>query len=182
MRLPVSIHTYYIVYRGYTKWLYGSYGSIHETKQLAIVDNEADARVICGNSSLPYVSDRSIRKMRKERAESKERVVSYYSVVVAIWDNHKYKGAFPIPHIPIKRGLCATGLFLMRRNKAGKVVRTEASKYGQRHQNVPKKRAKPKMIRASRVKRTGKTIRVMSVDELRDELRKHEKQNRGILE
>ena len=149
MRLPVSIHTYYIVCRGYIVWE-NSGSDIHETRQLAIVADEKEARDVCKKSGLRYIKYRTALRMSQERAEKKERVVTYYSQTVAVWDNRKYKGGFPIWDIPMKRGLCATGIFLMRLNKAGKVVRTESSKYGQRHQNEPKRRKKPKMIRASK--------------------------------
>ena len=121
MRLPVSIHMYYIVCEGFVHSGNGRFSNINDTKRLAVVDEIGDARAEAKKSKLPYLSDEKFRKLNEH--DNGKRFAYFYAQPVAIWDGREYKGAFPIPTIPKSRGLCSIGIFLMRRDKQGHVIR-----------------------------------------------------------
>jgi len=123
MRLPVSIHTYYIVCEGIVRAGHGRFSLIDETKRHALVDEIADARVEAKKSKLPYLSDEKHRKLNEH--DNGKKFAYVYEQPVAIWDGREYRGAFPIDYIPKSRGLCSIGVFLMCRDKDGHVIRTE---------------------------------------------------------
>ena len=187
MRLPVSIHTYYLVYEGVVRHGRGRFSIIDDTKRLAIVDDINEAREEAKESKHPYLSDDKLRKL--DESHNGKKYAYFYKQTVAIWDGREDKGAFPIERIPISRGLCSSGIFLMCRDKDGHIIRTERYTTGfskkakrnhairkrrylaalrrevlrnyiskssaktRRQEQASKKKSKPKMIRASRVKR-----------------------------
>ena len=164
MRLPVSIHTYYIVCEGIVRAGHGRFSLIDETKRLAVVDEITDARAEAKKSKLPYLSGEKERKLNEKDVGKK--YAYFYAQPVAIWDGKEYKGAFPIDHIPKSRGLCSIGIFLIRRDKQGHVIRmgryaTGLSVKAKRAHAVRKRRFLATMRRGQQVPKKNRTIRAV---------------------
>ncbi len=121
MRLPVEVHVYYIVCRGVVRNGQGRYSDIDDLKRLAVTEDPGEARMECRKVDLPYLTD--YKWSRLSESDEGKKFVYFYSQTVAIWEGRRHKGGFPIDAIPASRGLCSTGIFPIRHDANGHIIR-----------------------------------------------------------